>query len=145
MKKTTLLIVAAASCLLSGCGTPGQTYAKQHPELPAPHRQILMTGKIPDGDAVAGMTREQIQIVMGVDATQYTKVDGHDAWVYVKKRLTSEPFSVAHSDFGQQDNRNRGMPDETAAQSPEGQRSVKTTIIFDGNVATRADVVNGGL
>jgi len=37
------------------------------------------------------------------------------------------------------------MADETAAQSPEGQQSVKTTIIFDGNFATHADVVNGGL
>jgi len=72
MKNTRFLLALALAGLLSACGTLGQAYVKQHPELSAAHRQILLTGKIPDGDAVAGMTREQIQIVMGVDATQYT-------------------------------------------------------------------------
>ena len=42
---------------------------------------------IPDGDAVAGMTREQVQIAMGHEATQYTKVDGHDAVSYTHLTL----------------------------------------------------------
>jgi outer membrane protein assembly factor BamE (lipoprotein component of BamABCDE complex) len=139
----------AATLFLAGCGTPAINYAKHHPELSTEHRQIMMTGKIPDGSAVAGMTREQIQLIMGNDATQYTKVDGHDAWVYVKAKLNSEPLTMAStSDFGHHDNRNRDTADDNgngAQQAPDSLPQTKTTIVFDGDVAIRAEVVKGGL
>ena len=147
MKNIVLVIAAASICLFAGCSTPARDYAAKHPELSPAHRQILMNGKIPDGDAVAGMTRDQIQLVMGQDATQYTKVDGHDAWIYVKKKLVSEPFTAVSSSMGQtqHDVRNRDGAEDAPTQPPEGDRTVKTTIIFDGDVATHAEVVNGGL
>ena len=149
LKNIVCLAGIAAVLFFTGCGTPAISYAKQHPELSAEHRQIMMTGKIPDGSAVAGMTREQIQLIMGHDATQYTKIDGHDAWVYVKAKLNSEPLTMAGtSDFGHHDSRNRDTADDNgngAQQAPDGLPQMKTTIVFDGDVAIRAEVVKGGL
>ena len=145
MKYPILLLLTATICLFSACGTPGQAYVKQHPDLPKEHKQILLTGKIPDGDAVAGMSREEIQLVMGPDVTQYTKVDGHDAWVYVKRKLGSESLTMTTSDFSHNDSRNRDSSNDGASHSPDAQPQVKTTIIFDGNIATHAEVTNGGL
>jgi hypothetical protein len=148
--KTIFCLLGVVALLgFTGCGTPAIDYAKHHPELSAEHRQIMMTGKIPDGSAVAGMTRAQIQLIMGQDATQYTKVDGHDAWVYVKSKLTTEGLTMAStSDFGHHDSRNRDSSDDNgngAQQAPDSLPQTKTTIIFDGDVAIRAEVVKGGL
>ena len=146
MKYTIPLVLAVLACAFSGCGTPAQAYAKQHPELPKQHLQILMSGKIPDGDAVAGMTRDQILLVMGPDVTQYTKVDGHDAWVYVRKKLISEPLtSTSSAGTGHQDSRNRSFSSDNATHTPDNQPQSKTTIIFNGDVAIKADTVLGGL
>src|SRR5580704_15762741 len=89
MKSIAPLLLATVACALAGCATPSQTYAKQHPELPAAQLQILKTGKIPDGTAVAGMTQEQVKLAMGIEPAQYTKIDGLDAWVYVQKKLST--------------------------------------------------------
>ncbi|HEY3898483.1 MAG TPA: hypothetical protein VGM54_07715 [Chthoniobacter sp.] len=146
MKFTHTLLLLLATCLLSGCGTPGQTYAKQHPELSPAHLQILKTGKVPDGDAIAGMTREQVQIAMGVDPAQYTKVDGHDAWVYVRKTLSAQPLTTNSTpEIDRQDGRNKGSLLDTPNQSPQNQDQTKTTIVFDGNVAVHAESMKGGL
>lgn len=105
----------------------------------------MNTGKVPDGTAVAGMTREAVQLALG-DPTQYTKVDGHDAWVYVKKRLgTSGIGSANDATFDHRDLRSRHSMAEGESHAPEDQASVKTTVHFDGDRATRADVVNGSL
>ena len=145
MKLAIPALLLLASCLISGCGTPGITYAKQHPELPPAHLQILKTGKVPDGDAIAGMTREQVQIAMGVEPAQYTKVDGHDAWVYVRKNLSPAPLvSDSTPQIDRQDNRNKGSLLDTPDQL-QTREQTKTTIIFDGNVATHAETVKGGL
>jgi len=144
MKITIPLVLLFAACLLSACTTPGKVYAKQHPDLPPQHAKILMTGRVPDGDAIAGMTREQVQIAMGMEPTQYTKVDGHDAWVYVRKQLSATPLSSSAPELDRRDNRNKGsMLDTDAPSSNPGQ--YKTTIVFDGNVATHAESINGGL
>jgi outer membrane protein assembly factor BamE (lipoprotein component of BamABCDE complex) len=146
MKFTLSLLLPLAACLISGCGTPGLNYAKQHPELSPAHLQILKTGKVPDGDAIAGMTREQVQIAMGVEPAQYTKVDGHDAWVYVRKTLAAVPLTTNSTPaIDRQDNRNKGSLLDTPDQAAQNQDQTKTTVIFDGNLATHAETVKGGL
>ncbi len=144
MKYTFPLLLLVATCVLSGCATPGQTYARQHPEMTAGQLQILRTGKIPDGTAVAGMTQEQVKLAMPMDPTQYIKVDGHDAWVYVQKKLTSTGITAGSSELDRRDKRNRdgGEPED---HSYAGQPETKTTVYFDGDVATKAEVANGGL
>ncbi len=145
-----VLLLSGMGFALSGCGTPGQAYAKQHPDLPPAHLQILKTGKIPDGDAVAGMTREQIQKAMGREPAQYTKVDGHDAWVYERKALVSTPLepvgggggNAMGSGGGQSGGGGRNPSGgDTQPATPDLYR---TTIIFDGEVATRAETIKGG-
>jgi hypothetical protein len=146
MKFALSFFLLLAACFISGCGTPGQAYAKQHPELSPTQLQILKTGKVPDGDAIAGMTREQVQLAMGVEPAQYTKVDGHDAWVYVRKNLVATPLTTNSTpEIDRQDNRNKGSMLDSLNQTPQNQEQTKTTIIFDGNVATRAENTKGGL
>lgn len=147
MKHPFPFLALAFSAMLAGCASPGQTYVKQHPNLSTQQQQILNTGKIPDGDAVAGMTREEIQLAMkGVEPTQYLKVDGHDAWVYVQRKLSPMGISSANdATFDHRDVRSRHSLAEGESHSPQDQVQTKTTVYFDGDKATRADVVNGGL
>ena len=138
-------IILAAACALAGCASPAQTYAKQHPELSSAQAQILNTGKVPDGTAVAGMTREQVTLTLG-EPTQYTKVDGHDAWVYVRKQLGTSGISSANdATFDHRDLRSKHSLAEGESHAPEDLPLLKTTVHFDGDKATRAEVVNGGL
>jgi outer membrane protein assembly factor BamE (lipoprotein component of BamABCDE complex) len=146
MNLTASSLLLAVALVLAGCTSPAQTYARQHPELSAKQLEILNTGKIPDGDAIAGMTREQIQLAMGVEPAQYTKVDGQDAWVYVTRKLSPMNLSQANdATFNHQDNRSRHSLAEGESHAPSDQPTVRTTVYFQGNVATKADVVNGGL
>jgi outer membrane protein assembly factor BamE (lipoprotein component of BamABCDE complex) len=146
MKFNLPLMLTLTACALSACGTVGENYAKQHPELPPQQLQILRTGKVPDGTAIAGMTREQVQVAMGVDPAQYTKIDGQDAWVYVQKKLSASSLTPNNtSELDRRDNRNRKSLADEEHQSPQDQAQTKTTIYFQGNVATRAEVANGGL
>jgi outer membrane protein assembly factor BamE (lipoprotein component of BamABCDE complex) len=140
-----LLNLVVAALVLSGCASAGQSYARQHPELPQEQQQILTTGKIPDGDAVSGMTREQIRLAMGMDPTQFTKVNGQDAWVFVQKKPYALGSTVTASGLDRPDNRNRDYMAENAALVPEVRPETKTIIYFQGNRATRAEVVTGGL
>jgi len=139
------LLSAVMAWALAGCASPAQTYVQKHAELSEVHKQILLSGKIPDGAAVAGMTRDQVQLTMGIEPAQYTKIDGQDAWVYVRKKLSPMPLTFTNADTQRTDTRNRGFADDSVTQSPEGQAQVKTTVVFDGERAVRADVVNGGL
>ncbi|MEI9894726.1 MAG: hypothetical protein WDN28_12765 [Chthoniobacter sp.] len=146
MNLTTSFLVLAVALALAGCASPAQTYAKQHPELTAKQLQILNTGKIPDGDAVAGMTREQIQLAMGVEPAQYTKIDGQDAWIYVTKKLSPMSLTMANdATFNRRDDRSQHSLAEGESHAPSDQPLVKTTVYFQGNQAVKADVVNGGL
>jgi len=145
MKSHILCLALLAAPILTGCETASESYARQHPELPAQHRAILRTGKVPDGTAIAGMTREQVQLAMGVEPTQYTKVDGLDAWVYVRKKLMPTSLSTTTSELDHRDNRNRSTLAEEDRQSPQDMPQIKTTVIFQGNVAVRAEVTPGGL
>jgi outer membrane protein assembly factor BamE (lipoprotein component of BamABCDE complex) len=146
MKSAIPLPILLLACILSGCTTPGQTYAKQHSELPPKQLEFLKTGKVPDGDAIAGMTREQVQIAMGIEPTQYAKIDGHDAWVYVRKKLGTNGVVPNVSEMDHEDRRNStGSMLGSLDASAQNQGQVRTTIYFDGNVVTHAESVNGGL
>jgi outer membrane protein assembly factor BamE (lipoprotein component of BamABCDE complex) len=143
---TSLLFAAAIVCAFTGCATPGQTYAKQHPELSAQQVQILNTGKIPDGTAVAGMTQEQVKLAMGIEPAQYTKIDGQDAWVYVQRKLSTTGITPTDSlGLNHHDTRNQKALEEDESHAPADQPQIKTTVYFQGDRATRAEVVNGGL
>ena len=143
---TSLLFAAAIACAFAGCATPGQAYAKQHPELPAPQVQILNTGKIPDGTAVAGMTQEQVKLAMGIEPAQYTKIDGQDAWVYVQRKLSTTGITPTDTmGLNHRDSRNQKPLEEGESHAPSDLPQIKTTVYFQGDRATRAEVVNGGL
>ena len=86
MKLLGFIALFALSCL-SGCSTPGATYARAHPELSAAHRQILAAGKVPGGSAVEGMTQEQVRLAIGVPTT-FEKINGEDAWIYDHERFS---------------------------------------------------------
>src|SRR5260221_2234222 len=76
-------------CTLMGCVNQGSSYASKHPELSQAHRQILVSGKVPSGDAVAGMTREQVKMAMGGGPATLDKIDGPDAWGFAHKKTVA--------------------------------------------------------
>jgi outer membrane protein assembly factor BamE (lipoprotein component of BamABCDE complex) len=146
MKSLISLLLAAVAGAFASCSAPGQTYAKQHPELSAQQVQILNTGKIPDGTAVAGMTQEQVKLAMGIEPAQYTKVDGQDAWVYVQRKMSTAGITATNeSELDRRDSRSQHALGEGENHAPESQAQIKTTVYFQGDRATRAEVVNGGL
>ena len=88
MKINVVLSLLLAACFISGCSTtPGSAYARKHPELSPGHRQILVTGIVPGGEVVKGMTKEQVKIAMGGNPTM---TRGENVWVYVGKRASKE-------------------------------------------------------
>ncbi len=140
IKKSTLVLLLAFVASLSGCATPQQAYVNQHPELSAEHRKIIAAGRLVDHAPVAGMTREQIRLTMGVDPTQVTSINGEDAWVWVKKRGDSLTL-MDESDHGGSPGAGSfsGLPRDS---EPETKKPmiIRTTVFFHGNLATRVDV-----
>ena len=145
-----ICLIAAA---LSGCATPAQTYGRQHPELPAEQRKIFLAGKIANGDPVAGLTREQIRLIMGRDPSQFTTVNGEDAWVWVRERtpqagpadeqMGTELGGVGRDSGGSGASRygTEASGNSATAEAAPG----RTTVYFQGNRATRAVVGEGHL
>ena len=126
--------------LLSGCANPGQSYASKHPELSATHRQILATGKVPSGDAIAGMTGEQVKLAMGGYPAVFDKVGGENAWVYVhRKTVTAKPDEdvTMKPNSGRHGKKNKS-PESGRAETGKAV-DVKTTIFFVKDVATHAE------
>ncbi len=71
-----ILVPAGVLLLLtSGCTTPA-SYVAAHPELPA-----NIANSIRQGDVVAGMTRDQVQLVWG-SPERKSVWDGGDSWSY---------------------------------------------------------------
>ena len=146
-------VIGLLSAGLSGCTTPGQTYASQHPELSAEQRGIFQSGKVPNGSAVAGLTREQVRLIMGRDPSQFTKVNGEDAWVWVRERLSltgpaEEQMGTELGGVGRDSGRAGASRYGTEAAENSASREMKparTTVYFQGNRATRAEVSDGGL
>ena len=141
MKAAIHVIVLFALCFFSGCATPGSSYASAHPGLSPAHRQILIAGRIPSGDTVAGMTHEQVTIAMGRAPSTFDKIDGQDVWIYVRSK--SAELNV-RDDFGYtsgssfSSHRNFTKPEDIG---PRADPKVKTTIFFQGDRATRAQVI----
>ncbi|MEA3210804.1 MAG: hypothetical protein QOE70_3861 [Chthoniobacter sp.] len=138
MKATPHLLAIAALFLLGGCATPRQTYTKQHPELSPQHRSILAAGQIPSGDAVAGMSREEVRITMGAEPATFDRIGDEDAWVYVRKK------AVARKSFDESDRPSNFRSNSSFSSTeqtdfaPRIDVDVKTTIFFQGNRATHA-------
>ena len=151
-----LLLLAAPgllAVLLPGCSTPGAAYASQHPELSAEQRKMFQSGKIATGGPVAGLTGEQIRLIMGRDPAQFTKENGEDAWVWVQPGLlpmagpVEEQMGAERGGVGR-DSGARGSSQygtEVSANSVGARSPQRTTVYFRGNRATRAVVTDGSL
>jgi hypothetical protein len=140
IKKLSSVFVCAVTLCLSGCATPRQTYLNQHPEVSAEHRRLMEAGVLVDRDPVAGMTREQIRLTMGTDPFQVTKINGEDAWVWVKPKrdsltMVGETRRAKSPGAGSFSN----MPGNDEPM-PKARLVVRTTVFFRGDVATRVDV-----
>jgi hypothetical protein len=110
-----LLIV---TCFLAACANPARTYVGQHPGLSPEHRKIMLAGKVPDGNAVAGMTKEEVRLAMGADPDQFTKIDGQDAWVYLY--YTGGGASVSENDRHHSHHRSQPESGDNSGNSGNG-------------------------
>jgi hypothetical protein len=134
------VLLLASATLLAGCANPGRSYAGRHPDLPAAHRQILLSGKIPGGTAVEGMTHEQVKIAMGGFPQTLDRVNNEEAWVYVRKKLVATELTTA--DYGPRDS-GAGRRDPFMASDntgPQTDVNEKTTVFFQGDRATHAQI-----
>jgi len=154
MRNLKLLASLAIACLLSGCETPTKAYVKLHPELSPEHRKIILSGRIKYGDPVAGMTKEQVRLVMGTDPDQFDSINGEDAWIWFKmpaghnkvENDTETGASAARTSGGGGGGGGGGKHNKLDADSAptEGKRG-KTTVFFKGNLATRVEFTSGTL
>ena len=129
--------------LLASCTNEGQIYAKKHPELSPEHRRIMASGKIPDGTAVAGLTREQIRIAMGVDPYTIDRDGQEDVWIFSHKKAVSTDLEAAKTpaDSGVLDRTHGYGETNTEENAPRMDVDVKTSVYFSGNIATHARTV----
>jgi hypothetical protein len=135
-----LLFVIGTAVAVTGCASAGKTYAAKHPELTPEQRQIMTSGKIPGGTAVAGLTHEQVKIAMGGYPTTLDKISGEEAWIYVRKKLTATELTSA--DYGRTAT-TAGRADPFMASDntgPQTDVNEKTTVFFQGDKATHAQV-----
>ena len=150
-----LLTALAAVCLLSGCETPTKAYVKQHPELSAEHRKIILSGRIKYGDPVAGMTREQVRLVMGTDPDQFDSINGEDAWIWFKSKTALAKTESDADSSGPMRNGGGGgsvggggkhdAKKSDSESAPGEARPNKLTVFFKGPIATRAEFGGGSL
>ncbi len=129
-----ILLLLAAAALVAGCATPAQTYIAKHPELSPAQQKILKTGVIPDGRAVASMTKEEIRLAMGTDPAQFTRIDGVEAWVFAREKTNGATSST--DDFDHPSLQTTGG----LLDGPAYRITVRTTVFFEGDRATRAEV-----
>ena len=133
--KAACLIASLAIACLSGCSTPGSQYAKAHPELSAVQRQILISGEIPGGNAVEGMTKEQVRLAVG-NPTSVEKINGQDIWVYVReKSLETSPANDPSNIYGSGPNKQQNFT-ETAIIGPQPIIIEAKGVFFKGDRAT---------
>lgn len=133
-----LLIIFAAAGWLTACANPGASYAAKHPELTPAQRQILARGKIPSGDAVAGMTREQVKIAMGGDPTTFDKVGDEDVWIYAHKKAVGQESFEELNQSGSARMESTHSFTQAGHFAPRVDVEVKTSIFFQGDRATHA-------
>jgi len=91
-------------------------------------------GKIPGGDAVAGMTKEQVKLAMGSPAT-FDKINGEDVWIYVGER-PSETNSLYSPPSSMDSHRSFTETSDFAAFYTK----VRTAIHFKGDRAVYAQI-----
>jgi hypothetical protein len=150
MRSALVVSLFLAAAFLSGCATPRQDYVKQHPEMTPEHRKILLAGRIKNGDPVAGMTRDEIRLVMGRDPDQFTTINGEEAWVWVNEKSveissTDDNNSGVKSDgSGRPSIGGKRHGDKKSGNSSGGKQN-KTTVFLSGGHATRAEVGEGSL
>jgi outer membrane protein assembly factor BamE (lipoprotein component of BamABCDE complex) len=134
MKPICFIALLAAVCL-SGCSTPGSRYAKEHPELPVIHRQILITGEISNGFEIEGMTKEQVRLAKGKPA-RVEKINGEDAWVYLHETvLNTRSGNGMDSTTGSKGSRGSKNPNNMGGRTTLVE---KTTVLFQGDKAVQA-------
>lgn len=126
--------------VLTSCANPGQSYLKAHPELSPAHRQIFARGEIPSGNAVAGLTREQIKLAMGHDPTTFDKANGEDVWIYCRKQMVGNSSFDGNSRGGSARMENDHSFSQTEDLGPRMDVEVKTSIYFQGDRATHAQI-----
>lgn len=133
-----LLLLAALA--LAGCANARQTYVSKHPELSPAQRQLFVSGKIPPGDAVAGLTRDQVALVMGGDPSSYDKSEGEDVWVFRKDKPVEKSPDEAPPSASNASNFNDvpqlQSPDSGSYSGPDA--VVVTKVFFKGDRATHA-------
>ena len=128
----------AISCLV-GCASPRTAYAKAHPELSPTHRQILMTGKIPGGMAVGGMTKEQVKLAVG-NPKRLEQTPAGDVWVYVHERfLDISPADAPGAAYGTGPNAQRNFT-ETTNLGPRPSVRETARVFFRGDRATHVQI-----
>jgi hypothetical protein len=129
-----------ALSLLAGCADAGQTYAKSHPELSAVQRRILATGRIPNGTAVAGLTKEQVRIAVGSDPATFEKAGGEDVWIFSHKKAVAKDPTFANTPADAVLDRSHGYSEtDTEQNAPRVDVDVNTSVYFQGDIATRAE------
>ena len=116
MPRIVLALLAIVSCL-AGCAAPRQTDVSQHPEISAEHLRIMASGKLANGDQVAGMTRQQIRQTMRMPPVQITSINATDVWMWVKRK-----------------------GDSLSGEDPAKQVNIRTTVFFNGDLATKVNV-----
>jgi hypothetical protein len=125
---------------LAGCANSRQTYVSKHPELTPAQRQLFVSGRVPSGDSVAGLTRDQVAIILGNNPDSFDKANGEDVWVYRKNKPVESspdnapPPSASTSNF-------RDAPQLASPDSPSHGPSdtiVVTKVFFKGDIATHA-------
>ncbi len=126
--------------ILTGCTSPGRTYASKHPELSAEHRQIFVSGKIPNGTAVAGMTHDEVKMAMAGDPDTLDRIDGEEAWVYKRKKLVATEFTGPGDSASNSTSRRTDSLSAIDNTGPQMDVISKTTIFFRGDRATHAEV-----
>jgi hypothetical protein len=145
MRTLLLLPIIGIALFVSGCASPRGAYVKQHPELLAEHRRILLSGTIQYGDPVMGMTKEEIRLTMGKEPTKTDFVDGEEAWIWVRVKEQAgraDPWdatSVDSVDAGASQSAHSSSGKGGKMAAPKG-REIKTTVFFHGDVANRVQI-----
>ena len=134
------LLSVFAVALLAGCAAPRRAYVDQHPHLTADQRKVIVAGKLADRDPVAGLTREEIRLTMGADPEQAITINGEEAWVWLKRK--PEPMSLMEraEQTGATGSGNSSNLPRDSNEPSKSKTNIRTTVFFEGNLATRVDV-----
>ncbi len=134
-----LTTAAFAAALLAGCASPGSAYVRAHPELSPAHRAILRTGNIPGGNAVEGMTREQVILAAG--RPDFAEKEGKtERWSYTHTHFRNmTPDEDPSRLYGSGFNTGKNWT-ETQALGERPSVTVRTTVFFNGDRATHTQI-----